>query len=427
MIRPTSFGWVAIAVMSLLLMIQSSYFSTAQEDEKLLDPNEIGVEVLLNSRDVEIDPSPLVELAHDGYVNIPEWDPDNETSSKFIDLERGPFLFRSHYREELGVMMAPEDFTTLVKEQLDMDIDMKGWKITIAVPGTLVFTEPFNYFDMKFKPDVDLDLEILDWSSAMKAELQWLISIGVIKGLEENEIEDISSLSRLGTMGPDKRVFYFPYENEWTLFNEIIFTEIGLKEGPPQTYSLNEFPEDVAPTPHEEKHTVSIALIIIFASIIVSLFIGSFLYQRVNRAVKLNNARRKMIYERIHQNPGIHFSALMKDLDLKPGVASYHINRLEKMELIKSYQDGMYRRFYLFEDKVEMKIMLSDLQKLIVTTVQDEPGISQVNISRMIGKSKVVINYHVRFLRDLGILVLERDGRMTHCYLTPQGSRFASA
>jgi predicted transcriptional regulator len=148
---------------------------------------------------------------------------------------------------------------------------------------------------------------------------------------------------------------------------------------------------------------------------------GGFLYQRINRMVKINNQRRRLIYETIRKEPGIHFSALMKDLDLKPGVASYHINRLEKDELIKSHQDGMYRRFYLYDEKVEMRLRLSDLQKLILDTIKEEPGISQIDISKAIGKSKVVINYHVRFLRDLGVLELEKEGRETHCFLTQQG------
>ncbi|MFW3147215.1 MAG: winged helix-turn-helix transcriptional regulator, partial [Thermoplasmatota archaeon] len=112
------------------------------------------------------------------------------------------------------------------------------------------------------------------------------------------------------------------------------------------------------------------------------------------------------------------------DMGLKPGVTSYHINKLEKKELIKSFQDGMYRKFFIFEEKVELKIALSDLQSLIVNIIQEEPGISQIDLSKTIGKSKVVVNYHVRFLRDLGLLKLERDGRMTHCFLTPQGAYF---
>jgi predicted transcriptional regulator len=345
-----------------------------------------------------------------------------------MDLKKGPFLFRSHHDPRLGVYMSHENLTSLLKERLNMSIDMEGWTITIAVPGSLVMTEPFNYIDMKFEPDIDIDLEEVDWGSAMEEELDWLTSIGVIKGLTSRDVEDISSLSQLGAMGANKRVFYFPYDHDWVRFNEIIFREILLGAGPPQAYSSTELPESVAPIPHdEEEFTISIGMLVIIASVLIFLFISSFFYHRINRATKLNNTRRKLIYELITSEPGIHFSAIMKELNLKPGVASYHINRLEKMELIKSFQDGMYRRFYLYDQKIEMKVALSDLQTLIINVVEDEPGISQVGISKMIGKSKVVINYHVRFLRDLGILILERDGRKTHCFLTDRGTELARA
>jgi predicted transcriptional regulator len=174
-------------------------------------------------------------------------------------------------------------------------------------------------------------------------------------------------------------------------------------------------------SPEPSRPSILPYILVISASGLVILALGSFLFQRFDRATKLNNARRLLIYKMIKQNPGIHFSALMKDLGLKPGVTSYHINKLEKDELIKSFQDGMYRRFYLYEEKVETRLMLSDLQKLILETIKAEPGISQIKISMLVGRSKVVINYHIRFLRDLGVLNVEADGRQTHCFLTPQG------
>jgi len=43
---------------------------------------------------------------------------------------------------------------------------------------------------------------------------------------------------------------------------------------------------------------------------------------------------------------------------------------------------------------------------IMVHTISEEP-----DIFRMVGKSKVVLNYYIRFLRDLGLLVLEGEGR----------------
>jgi predicted transcriptional regulator len=424
--RSTFTAALMLSMAFLVISMSSSEIVKAQDDDVLLEKDMIGVEVLLNNNDVTMDTSHLVSLAYEGYVNIPDWSPDIKTFNTEVDLQRGPFLFRSHFDPELGVLMAPEDYTDLVKEQLNINIDMEGWSILIFIPGTKVMENPYDFLEYKVRPDVKIDPEKLDWSSAMRKELDWLVSIGVIQGLEDEDIEDISETSYLGTMGPNKRVFYFPYTGEWERFNEITFSELHLLGVGPGVHQNSELPDKVAPIQGEQEYVISTTLVIVAASVFVSLLIGSFFFQRINRAVKLNNKRRQLIYDMIKNEPGVHFSAIMKELNLKPGVASYHINRLEKMELIKSFQDGMYRRFYLFDDKIEMKIALSDVQTLIINVIEDEPGISQVGISKVIGKSKVVINYHVRFLRDLGILILEREGRNTHCFLTERGSEFAN-
>ncbi len=271
----------------------------------------------------------------------------------------------------------------------------------------------------------DYDPDSIDWNGIMRSSLDHLIEIGFIKGMNNDDISKISIMSVKGVLGYGKRIFFYNLSMDWAYYNETDLPQISFVGiGGPSIKS-----EDLPSAPRSPDNGLDLArsLPIIIIIGVITLFLGSVLYQRINRAVKINNVRRRLIYELVRDTPGIHFTALMRELDLKPGVASYHINRLEKEELIKSHQDGMYRRFFLFDEKVEMRLRLSDLQSLILDTIKDEPGISQIEISRLIGKSKVVINYHVRFLRDLGVLVIEKDGRETHCFVTEQGSRFSSS
>jgi predicted transcriptional regulator len=270
----------------------------------------------------------------------------------------------------------------------------------------------------------DLDPDLIDWVTAMRSQLEHLIEIGLITGLVEDDISSISGQCSKGTFGFGNRVFFHNATNSWRRYNGTGFpSPVGLPGSGYTIYSDEMFPDGGgAPVPNK-----LILPLVIVAAFLIFVILGSLLFQRFDRASKLNNARRLLIYNTIKQSPGIHFSALMKDLGLKPGVTSYHINRLEKEELIKSFQDGMYRRFYLYEDKVETKLMLSDLQKLILETIKAEPGISQMGISKVVGRSKVVINYHIRFLRDLGVLTVEAEGRETHCFLTSQGIMLSAA
>jgi predicted transcriptional regulator len=96
---------------------------------------------------------------------------------------------------------------------------------------------------------------------------------------------------------------------------------------------------------------------------------------------------------------------------------SYHLNVLEKHELIKSTQDGNNRRFYLYDDKIVPTVTLSDIQEKIIRTIYDRPGISQSTISKELGKSKALVNYHMRILRSLGIVNVEKVSGVTQCYI----------
>ncbi len=282
----------------------------------------------------------------------------------------------------------------------------------------------FSMLDPMVSIHPDLDPGIIDWKTTMRSQLEHLIEIGLITGLGEDDISSISGQCSVGTFGFENRVFFHNATNSWRYYNGTGFpSPIGLPRSSFTLYSDEVFP-DGGRGPGPKK---PILPIVIVAAFLILVILGSLLFQRFDRASKLNNARRLLIYNTIKQSPGIHFSALMKDLGLKPGVTSYHINRMEKEELIKSFQDGMYRRFYLYEEKVETKLMLSDLQKLILETIKAEPGISQMGISKVVGRSKVVINYHIRFLRDLGVLTVETEGRETHCFLTSQGIMLSAA
>ena len=116
----------------------------------------------------------------------------------------------------------------------------------------------------------------------------------------------------------------------------------------------------------------------------------------------------------------------MKNFNLSSGSLSHHINLLENEEYIKSRQDGMYRRFYLYEEKARLIFNLSSVQERILKVIMDNPGISQSGISDMIDSNKMRVNYHVKILRDADLLNLEKKGRKSLCFITIAGREFIS-
>jgi predicted transcriptional regulator len=153
-------------------------------------------------------------------------------------------------------------------------------------------------------------------------------------------------------------------------------------------------------------------------SAIVLVLVSFFFFSKISEKTVLDNMNRKVIYDTIKKKPGIHFMALSVGLSLVSGVLSHHLNILEKKGFIKSIQDGKYRRFYLYDEKIEFKLTLTAIQQTILFAVKQDPGISQTGISEMIGKNKMVVNYHIKILKDVGLLSVERNGRETNCFAT---------
>jgi DNA-binding transcriptional ArsR family regulator len=155
------------------------------------------------------------------------------------------------------------------------------------------------------------------------------------------------------------------------------------------------------------------------AMVVVILILISFLiYSRAKEKSVLDNMNRKLIFEAVKLKPGVHFMALSEQLGLAIGVLSHHLNILEKNQYVKSMQDGKFRRFYLYDEKIEYKLTLTAIQQAIIYIVKQDPGITQSHISERMGKNKMVVNYHIKILKDVGLLVVERNGRETNCFPT---------
>jgi DNA-binding MarR family transcriptional regulator len=155
----------------------------------------------------------------------------------------------------------------------------------------------------------------------------------------------------------------------------------------------------------------------LFFIITVALIVSLVMYSKIKKENLLKNAQRKRIYEYITEKPGMHYRAILSDLDLPMGVLSYHLNRLEKGQYIKSRQDGMYRRFYMKSTRTDMRFFLSDIQESIFKVIKENQGISQSKIAKKINVSRKVVNYHVNILDQAGLIFVESKGRESACFV----------
>lgn len=126
------------------------------------------------------------------------------------------------------------------------------------------------------------------------------------------------------------------------------------------------------------------------------------LYSRIRRSEVLDNERRRRIHDAIEEEPGIHFTALMRKTGLPNGALYHHLSVLERNGLITSRRMGGRRVFSpagretASEDVTRAEHDLLDLLPL--------EGITQAALAERLGITRQGVNYHVKNLEAKGAL-----------------------
>jgi len=159
------------------------------------------------------------------------------------------------------------------------------------------------------------------------------------------------------------------------------------------------------------------SLILIFIVLFVVIIIISLaIFSRIRRSQLLKHDTRQRICSHILDNPGKHFTALKNELALPTGVMSYHLDRLERENFILSRKEGKFKRFYPPRWDQVPELRLTPIQETILEQIKKQPGISQSDITRNIGRNRKVVNYQVHQLEDMDLITIEKDGRESMCY-----------
>jgi predicted transcriptional regulator len=136
--------------------------------------------------------------------------------------------------------------------------------------------------------------------------------------------------------------------------------------------------------------------------------------------VSLENFERGRIYGFIENNPGTYYTEIMKNLGIGNGTLSHHLYMLEKMNMIKSRQEGIrHRAFYLTNTQYpeENTSRFTTLQSNIINLIKENNGISEKEIISKTGEKQQTINYNIKMLQRKNIIKLEQKGRKTYCYI----------
>jgi len=147
------------------------------------------------------------------------------------------------------------------------------------------------------------------------------------------------------------------------------------------------------------------------------------LFTRLNKDKALDNRIRYQILGYLTENPGQHYSAVKKALNLNNGGAVYHILVLEREGFIRSQRDGILKRFYPAQIKAPEKHKRTpdELVGEILADIDKKPGITQKELVERLVINDEVVGYHLRKLvRDTRIISWKK-GRTRVYYPVKKG------
>jgi len=142
------------------------------------------------------------------------------------------------------------------------------------------------------------------------------------------------------------------------------------------------------------------------------------MYTKLQKDKILDQRTRGLIEGYITANPGANYTIIRDNLSLADGTLTYHLQVLEREGFVYSIREGLFRCFYPqgVPPPRRGKLHLSDVQSDVVRIVKRIPGITVGEIATAMNRRPNVISYHLKLLREGGLIRMEEDGRHVRIY-----------
>jgi predicted transcriptional regulator len=136
--------------------------------------------------------------------------------------------------------------------------------------------------------------------------------------------------------------------------------------------------------------------------------------------MELELETRKRIYEQIKRSPGIHFRELERRLKVVVGNLQYHLQYLEKKNLIRASNDEDYVRYFVKDKSLNEneRRILSFLRRSgcrhILIQLLNNPELNNKELAQAIGLSPSTISWNLNKLIEAGIIERKKTGRISN-------------
>jgi len=121
---------------------------------------------------------------------------------------------------------------------------------------------------------------------------------------------------------------------------------------------------------------------------------------------------RTRLREHVHDNPGTHFNALTRALDLAPGQVQYHLRKLRRRDAV--VEERLYGKTHYYPPDVEpwgrraLALLRRETARDVVLVVLETGPARPSTVAEEVGIARSTLSYHTGRLVEQG-LIEKRD------------------
>jgi DNA-binding transcriptional ArsR family regulator len=145
-------------------------------------------------------------------------------------------------------------------------------------------------------------------------------------------------------------------------------------------------------------------------------FVGVPLYARIAPQELLDNEVRRRVHGHVAQHPGADIKDTAAAAQVSWSTAAYHLARLEREGVLTSRRSGRSKRFFVNGGQDTAKAeaigaLRNPTALAIADLVAKHPGMMQKELGAALGLPASTVSWHMRRLRDLGVVREDRRWR----------------
>ena len=127
------------------------------------------------------------------------------------------------------------------------------------------------------------------------------------------------------------------------------------------------------------------------------------------------NSNTTRVLQFIQENPGCHLRQIKRELEMSMGTIQYHLNLLDKQGKVSSERHNLHKYYFpigLFEqnEKDILKILNQDTAREILLIILEKKP-TQTDIANTIKISSASVNWHIKRLVELGLILEQKEGK----------------